>query len=183
MKQVARLAPFTLLASLLFQIPAMATTQPGDYSFTAGIGQSGPNNDSAYRSDQSINFALLYQKTGSAAYRAMAGLLSMNGRESISPAAGTRDADAFYMTGDLVYTPRFRIMHPFAAAGVGFYDLRLIDDQDTQNSVEIGLNWGFGLDVQILRWFAVHGEVDYHYITGGISSPIQIIVIGGRFDF
>ncbi len=183
MKRIAPLIPFTLLASLLVPFPVMASTQPGDYSFYASIGESGPNSDSAYRSDQAISFALQYQKSGYAAYRAMAGVLSMSGRESISPAAGTRDADAFFVTGDLVFTPRFRVMHPFAAAGVGFYDLRLTDSQNTQNGIEIGINWGFGLDAQILRWFAVHGEIAYHYLTGDISSPIQIIVIGGRFDF
>ena len=183
MKQVASLAPFAVLASLLAPVPASATTQPGDYSFTASIGESGPKSDSAYRSDQAISFSLLYQKSGFAAYRATAGLLSMSGRESISPAAGTRDADAFFVTGDLVFTPRFRVMHPFAAAGLGFYDLRLTDNKDTQNGIEIGINWGFGLDIQVLRWFAVHGEIGYHYLTGDISSPIQIIAIGGRFDF
>ena len=183
MKQVVNLAPFTLLASLLMQGAALAATQPGDYTFTLGIGESGPKNDSAYRSDQSINFALQYQKSGSAAYRAMAGLLSMSGRESLSPAEGTRDADSFFVTGDIVFTPRFRVMHPFLAAGIGFYDLRLTDNVNTTNSIEVGLNWGFGLDVQLLKWFSVHGEVDYHYMTGDVSSPIQIIVIGGRFDF
>jgi len=183
MKQVALTAPFALLAALLLPLPALAASRPGEYSFTASIGESGPNSDSAYRSDQTISFALQYQKSGYAAYRATAGLLSMSGRESISPAAGTRDADAFFVTGDLVFTPRFRVMHPFAAAGIGFYDLRLTDSQNTQNGIEIGINWGFGLDAQILRWFAVRGEVAYHYMTGDISSPIQILSIGGRFDF
>jgi len=157
--------------------------QAGDYSFTASIGESSTKHDNSYGSDQTVSFALQYQKSGYAAYRATAGLLSMSGRESISPAAGTRDADAFFVTGDLVFTPRFRVMHPFAAAGIGFYDLRLTDSQNTQNGIEIGINWGFGLDAQILRWFAVRGEVAYHYMTGDISSPIQILSIGGRFDF
>jgi len=183
MKQAAPFAPIALFASFLVPFPAAAATQPGDYSFTACLGQSGPNSDSSYRSDQAISFALQYQKSGYAAYRATAGLLSMSGRESISPSAGTRDADAFFVTGDLLFTPRFRVMRPFAAAGIGFYDLRLTDSQNTQNGIEIGINWGFGLDAQILRWFAVRGEVAYHYMTGDISSPIQILSIGGRFDF
>src|SRR5256885_156166 len=109
MKQVALTAPFALLAALLLPLPALAASRPGEYSFTVSIGESGPNSDSAYRSDQTISFALQYQKSGYAAYRATAGLLSMSGRESISPAAGTRDADAFFVTGDLVFTPRFRV--------------------------------------------------------------------------
>jgi len=183
MKRVALLAPVAVLASAFLPHASFATTQPGDYSFTASIGESGPKSDSTYRADQSISFSLLYQKSGFAAYRATAGLLSMSGRESISPAVGTRNADAFFVTGDLVFTPRFRVMHPFAAAGVGFYDLRLTDQRDSQNGIELGINWGLGLDAQVLRWFAIHGEISYHYITGDISSPIQIIAVGGRFDF
>src|SRR5213594_399747 len=173
MKQVAAFAPFTLLASLLVPFPVMAASQPGDYSFTASIGESGPKSDSAYRSDQAISFALQYHKSGYAAYRATAGLLSMSGREVITPAAGTRDANAFFVRGDLVFTPRFRVMHPFAAAGVGFYDVILTDNQKNENGIEIGINWGVGVDVQLLKWFALHGELAYHYLTGGISNPIQ----------
>src|SRR5438093_7519211 len=109
MRQVTAVAPIALLASLFASHPALAANQPGDYSFTASIGESGTKQDNSYRSDQTISFALQYQKSGYAAYRANAGLLSMNGREVISPAAGTRDADAFFVTGDLVFTPRFRV--------------------------------------------------------------------------
>jgi hypothetical protein len=182
MKQVTPVVPIALLASLFASPPALAN-QPGDYSFTASIGESGTKHDNTYRSDQTISFALLYQKSGYAAYRANAGLLSMNGREVISAAAGTRDADAFFVTGDVVFTPRFRVLHPFLAGGVGFYDVRLTDNQDNKNGLEVGLNWAIGLDVQLLRWFAIHGELAYHYLTGDIPSPIQTIAIGGRFDF
>jgi len=183
MKQVTAVTPIALLALLLASQAAYAVNQPGDYSFTASIGESGTKHDNSYSSDQIISFALQYQKSGYAAYRATAGLLTMNGREEISPSAGTRDADAFFVTGDLVFTPRFRVLNPFAAAGIGFYDVILTDDQDNQNGIEIGINWGLGLDVQLLRWFALHGELAYHYLTGDISNPIQTISIGGRFDF
>jgi hypothetical protein len=182
-KRVTAVAPIALLASLFASQPARAANQPGDYSFTASIGESGTKQDNSYRSDQMISFALQYQKSGYAAYRATAGLFTLNGREEISPSAGTRDADAFFVTGDLVFTPRFRVLHPFAAAGIGFYDVILTDDQDNQNGIEIGINWGLGLDAQLLRWFALHGELAYHYLTGDISNPIQTITIGGRFDF
>jgi|SRR5436309_1954693 len=183
MKQVTAVTPIALLASFLASQPVLAANQPGDYSFTASIGEAGTKNDNSYRSDQTVSFALQYQKSGYAAYRATAGLLSMSGREVITPAAGTRDANAFFVTGDLVFTPRFRVMHPFAAAGVGFYDVILTDNQKNENGIEIGINWGVGVDVQLLKWFALHGELAYHYLTGGISNPIQTINIGGRFDF
>jgi outer membrane protein with beta-barrel domain len=183
MKQVAPLAPIALVASFFVPLPTLAAGMPGEYSFTASIGESSAKHDSTYGADQTISFAVQYQKTNSAAYRATVGLMSLTGREAVSPSAGTRDADAFFLTGDIVFTPRFRVMRPFALVGVGFYDVRLTDNQGSQNGIEAGVNWGFGLDVQILRWFAVHGDVSYHYLTGDVPNPIQVIVIGGRFDF
>jgi outer membrane protein with beta-barrel domain len=183
MRQVASITPIALLASLLASHGALAAGQAGDYSFTASIGESGTKKDNSYSSDQMVSFALLYQKSGKAAYRATAGLMSMNGREEISPSAGTRDASAFFLTGDLVFTPRFRVVHPFVAAGVGFYDVMLTDNQGNQNGLEVGINWGFGMDLQLLRWFELNGEIAYHYLTGDVSNPIQTITIGGRFDF
>jgi hypothetical protein len=184
MKQTTAVAPIVIvLATLLMPGPALAANQPGHYSFAASIGESGTKTDNSYRSDQTLSFSLQYQKSGYAAYRATAGFLSMNGREIISPSAGTRDANAFFITGDLVFTPRFRVLHPFVAGGVGFYDVRLTDSRDSRNDVEIGINWGVGLGVQLLKWFALHGELAYHYVTGNISNPIQTITIGGRFDF
>jgi hypothetical protein len=183
MKQVRIITPIALLASFIASQAALAANQPGDYSFTASIGESGTKHDNSYRSDQTISFALQYQKSGFAAYRATAGLLTMSGREIITPAAGTRDADAFFVTGDLLFTPRFRVLHPFAAAGIGFYDVILTDNRGNENGIEIGINWGVGMDVQLLRWFALHGELAYHYLTGQVSNPIQTINIGGRFDF
>jgi len=183
MKQTAAVAPIVALASLLAAAPAHAAGQPGDYSFTATIGESGPKKDNAYRASETLNFAVQYQKTGYAAYRAMVGFFSMSGREEISPSAGTRDADAFFVTGNLVFTPRFHTIHPFATAGLGFYDVRLTDNSGSQNGIEVGLNWGVGMSVQLVKLFAIHGELSYHYLTGQISNPVQMIAIGGRFDF
>ena len=183
MKQVTAFTPIALLASLFASHAALAANQAGDYAFTASIGESGTKNDNSYASDTTISFALEYQKSGYAAYRATAGLLTMSGRKVINPAAGTRNADAFFVTGDLLFTPRFRVLHPYLAAGIGFYDVRLTDNRNNTNGIEIGINWGLGLDVQLLRWFALHGELAYHYLTGDIPNPVQTIIIGGRFDF
>ena len=183
MKQVRAVTPIALLASFIASQPALAANQPGDYSFTASIGESGTKHDNSYRSDQTISFALQYQKSGYAAYRASTGFFSLSGRETISPSIGTRDANAFFLTGDVLFTPRFRVVNPYVAGGIGFYDVRFTDDRDTRNDVAIGINWGIGLNVQLLRWFAIHGELSYHYMTGDISNPVQLITVGGRFDF
>ncbi|HEV8703248.1 MAG TPA: outer membrane beta-barrel protein [Candidatus Polarisedimenticolia bacterium] len=184
MKQAAAVAPFViLLATCSIPGTVLAASQPGDFSFFAGIGESGTKSDNSYRADQTLSFALQYQKSGYAAYRAATGFFALSGRETISPSIGTRDASAFFLTGDVLFTPRFRMVNPYVAGGVGFYDVRLTDDRDTHNGVEIGINWGIGLNVELLRWFAIHGELAYHYMTGDLSNPVQLITVGGRFDF
>lgn len=184
MKQVASVATFTILLAICSAPQtALAASQPGDYSFTAEIGESGTKSDNSYRSDQTLVFALQYQKSGYAAYRASTGFFALSGRETISPSIGTRDANGFFLAGDILFTPRFRMVNPYVAGGIGFYDVRLTDDRDTRNDVEIGINWGIGLNVQLLRWFAIHGELAYHYLTGDIPNPVQLITVGGRFDF
>ena len=184
MRRVTAVAPFIILVAIC-SLPreALAASQPGDYSFFAGIGESGTKSDNSYRADQSLTFSVQYQKSGYAAYRASTGFFSLNGRETISPSIGTRDASAFFLTGDVLFTPRFRMVNPYVAGGVGFYDVRLTDSRDSKNSVGIGINWGIGMNVQLLRWFAIHGELSYHYMTGDISNPVQMITVGGRFDF
>src|SRR2546425_3167687 len=97
MKQVTAFTPIALLASLSASHAALAANQAGDYAFTASIGESGTKNDNSYGSDTTISFALQYQKSGYAAYRATAGLLTMSGRKVINPAAGTRNADALFV--------------------------------------------------------------------------------------
>jgi outer membrane protein with beta-barrel domain len=184
MKQATAVAPFViLLATCSIPGKVLLASQPGEFSFIAGIGESGTKSDNSYRSDQTLGFALQYQKSGYAAYRASTGFFALSGRETISPSIGTRDANAFFLTGDVLFTPRFRMVNPYVAGGVGFYDVRLTDDRDTRNDVEIGINWGIGVNVQLLRWFAIHGELAYHYMTGDISNPVQLITVGGRFDF
>jgi hypothetical protein len=184
MKSVASVATFAILLAVCFTPrTALAASQPGDYSFTAAIGESGTKSDNSYRSDQALTFALQYQKSGYAAYRASTGFFALSGRETISPSIGTRDANGFFLAGDVLFTPRFRMVNPYLAGGVGFYDIRTTDDRDSHNGLEIGINWGIGVNVQVLRWFAIHGELAYRYMTGDIASPLQLITVGGRFDF
>src|SRR5438445_12190022 len=71
MKQATAVAPIVALAFLLASMPAHAAGQPGDYSFTATIGESGTKKDNSYRSAEALNFGEQYQKTGFATYRAM----------------------------------------------------------------------------------------------------------------
>ena len=184
MRRASAVAPFAILLAICsYSRETLAASQPGDYSFFAGIGESGTKSDNSYSSDQTLTFSLQYQKSGYAAYRASTGFFSLSGRETISPTIGTRDASAFFLTGDVLFTPRFRMVNPYVAGGIGFYDVRFTDDRDTRNDVAIGINWGIGLNVQLLRWFAIHGELSYHYMTGDISNPVQLITVGGRFDF
>ena len=95
----------------------------------------------------------------------------------------TPDVDAFYVAGNFVLTPRFAVLQPFFSAGVGFYNLRLTDSQRNDQDLEMGLNWGLGLGMQVARHFLLEGDVSFHYLSGEIASPVQILSFGGRFVF
>jgi len=175
--------PLVSLAWLPFATPAFAASQQGDWGIATNIGFAYPRADRSYSSDQTLNFALEYQKAGYAAYRATAGFLTVAGREPISSSTGKRDVDALYLTGDLVFTPRFAVVHPLFSVGVGVYSFRSSDKLGSQHSAELGFNWGVGLDMQLLRHFALRGEYVLHYTTGDVSSPITTFTIGGHFLF
>jgi Outer membrane protein beta-barrel domain len=184
MKASTCIAPLFLFLVVGVTSPAvLAANQPGDFSFTTSIGYSNARSDGNYGSDQTISLAVDYQKTRFAGYRATAGFFTLQGRRSVSPSAGEQDVDALFVLGNMVLTPSFATVHPFITFGVGFYSMRLTDNKDSNQSYELGANWGFGLDVQVVRHFSVHGEALFHYTTGAVSSPIQTIVVGGRFDF
>jgi hypothetical protein len=59
----------------------------------------------------------------------------------------------------------------------------LTENNDTSNSLELGANWGAGLDIQLLRHFALRGEILFHYTTGDLTSPVETLTLGGRFTF
>ncbi len=174
---------FLLIAFLLVAAPARASAKEGQHGVAINFGFSDPRSDSSYSSDQTLNFSYEYQKTGYAAYRGTAGFMSLQGREEISPAIGTRNSDALYMTGNLVFTPRFAILHPLFTAGLCVYSFRTTDNVDNRHNVQLGANFGAGLDIQLLRNFALRGEYLLHYTTGKIANPIQALTIGVHFTY
>jgi len=182
MRSAAAVAPLALLA-LLSPTAALAARQPGDYSFITTIGQSNARQDSHYDSDQTISLGIEYQRTGMAAYRASVGFLTLAGSSPISPSIGEQNVDALFITGNIILTPRFNLLKPYLTAGVGFYSLRLSDNRGTNQNYELGVNWGFGMDVQILAHMAVRGDVQFHYTSGEVSNPIQILAVGVNFNF
>ena len=183
MRQSLTVVPLALCLSLLATPEAAAANRPGSFNLAANLGFADTRSDNSFRQDQTLSFAFEYQKTGYAAYRATGGFLTIEGREPISAQAGTRDADALFFTGNFVMTPRFAVVHPFLTAGIGVYSIRLTDNVNSTHQVELGANWGFGMDVQLLKYFYLRGEVLFHYTTGDISSPLQTITLGGRFTF
>jgi hypothetical protein len=183
MRQSRTVVPLALLASILSITEAAAANRAGAFNLAANLGIADARSDNAYRQDQTLSFALEYQKTGYAAYRATAGFLTIEGREPVSPQAGTRDADALFVTGNFVLTPRFAVVHPYLTAGLGVYSVRLTDNLDSSHQAELGANWGLGMDIQLLRHFFLRGELLFHYVTGDLSSPVQTLTLGGRFTF
>src|SRR6267154_1321956 len=115
-------------------------------------------------------------------FAAPAGAFAKEG-EQVSPEIGTRSTDALYLTGNIVFTPRFAIVHPLFIAGVGVYSFRTTDNVDSRHDVALGVNFGAGLDIQLLRHFALRSEYLLHYTTGRIANPIQTLTIGGHFMF
>jgi hypothetical protein len=182
MRQSPVVVPLVPILFLIASVPALAASQPGDYLFSASVGIADTQN-SGYGSDDALTFSLEYQKTGYAAYRATAGFFTIDGGRPSGPASVTPDVDGFYVAGNFVLTPRFAVLHPFFTAGVGFYNLRLTDGLRNEQDLEMGLNWGLGLGMQVARHFMLEGNVSFHYLSGDVASPIQILSFGGRFVF
>lgn len=183
MRQSLTVVRFLFIAVLLVAAPARAFGKEGQHGVAINVGFSDPRSDNSYGSDQTLNFSYEYQKAGYAAYRGTAGFMSLQGREKISPTIGTRNSDALYLTGNLVFTPRFAVLHPLFIAGVGVYSFRTTDNVDNRHNVELGANFGAGLDIQLLRHFALRGEYLLHYTTGKIANPIQALTIGMHFIY
>lgn len=182
MRQSPVVVPLVPLLLLIVSVPALAANQPGDYGFSASVGIANTQSG-GYGSDDALTFSLEYQKTGFAAYRATVGFFTIDGGRPSGPSSTTPDVDAFYVAGDFILTPRFAVLHPFFSAGVGFYNLRLTDTQRNDQDLELGLNWGLGLGMQVARHFLLEGDVSFHYLSGEVASPIQILSFGGRFVF
>lgn len=175
--------PLCMLALVFIPSQADAATQPGDKSFTASIGYADSHNESAYQTDDALTFSLDYQKTRSASYRAQVGFVTVDSSLSSAGAAALPDADAFFVLGNFVLNARFNFLNPYLTFGVGVYSVRLSENGNSSTNLELGANWGAGLDIQLLRWFALRGEVLFHYTTGEVSNPIDTITLGGRFTF
>lgn len=181
----ALLAPVLVLLILAFLLPVpdvFAAPPPGSFGFSLDLGIA-DTSGSEYGSDDALMLSVDYQRTGFAAYRATAGFFTVAGRTPVTPAGGTRDADAFYVAGNILMTPRFAMLNPFLTAGVGFYSVRVTDSGSSHQNLELGVNWGGGIDVQLTRHFMLGGEFTMHHVTGDISSTVRILSAGGRFLF
>ncbi len=183
MRQSLTALPLFLLTLLFFMPSASAAQQEGQYSLATNVGFAYPRSNNTYGSDQTLNFSFEYQKTNYASYRGTAGFLTIAGKEPVSPAAGTRDADALYVTGNIVLTARFATLHPYFTAGIGVYSFRFSDNLDTRHTLDLGGNWGVGMDIQLLRHFALRGEYMFHYTTGSVANPLETFTLGARFIF
>jgi opacity protein-like surface antigen len=160
----------------------LAAPPPGSFGFSMDLGIA-DTTSSEYGSDDALMLSLDYQRTGYAAYRATAGFFTVAGRTPVSGTGGTRDADAFFVAGNVALTPRFAVLNPFLTAGVGFYSVRLTDAGGSHQNLELGVNWGAGLDVQLSRHFMLGGEFTMHHVTGDVSATVRIVSVGGRFLF
>ena len=179
---VVLLCSFAIL--LLVPFETWAVNQPGDKGFIFSVGYADARGEPDYETNDAFTFAFEYHKTRNATYRATAGLVTVDSSRSSGPGGTTLpDADALFFLGNLALTARFTLLHPYVTFGVGVYSVRLTENNDTSNSLELGANWGAGLDIQLLRHFALRGEILFHYTTGDLTSPVQTLTLGGRFTF
>lgn len=176
------LMPFLLIGALAPLSDLGATPTPGAFGFSMDLGIA-DTSGTEYGSDDALLLSVDYQRTGYAAYRATAGFFTVEGQSPVTPAGDTRDADAFYVAGNIMMTPRFAMLNPFLTAGFGFYSVRLTEAGGSHQNLEIGVNWGAGLDIQLTSHFMLGGEFTMHHMTGDLSGSVRIISIGGRFLF
>jgi|SRR6266446_2117299 len=183
MKDSLSALPLLLLAAMATTTAVTAGQKDGQYGFATNIGFAYPRTSNTYASDQTLNFAFEYAKTSYASYRGTAGFLTISSREPESPSAGARDADALYVTGNIVLIARFATLRPFFTAGIGAYSFRMSDNQGSKHTLDLGANWGVGMDIQLLRHFSLRGEYLLHYTTADITNPLETFTLGGRFLF
>jgi hypothetical protein len=175
--------PLCIFALILIPSQIDAAQQPGDKAFTASIGYADSHNESAYQTDDALSFSFDYQETRNASYRGLVGFITVDSSTSMAGATALPDADAFFVLGNIVLNARFNFLNPYLTFGVGVYSFRLSENGNTSTNLELGANWGAGLDIQVLSSFAIRGEVIFHYATGEVSNPIDTITLGGRFTF
>ena len=170
---------------LLAFLPASAgaALEPGDTAITMSVGfVDSPSGD--FESDHGYEIALEYNKTSTVALRGALGLYALEGRANSSPpGAGAIEVEGWVASGSLQWSPRFAMLHPFLRAGAGLYNVQRTDDAGSSGRVEFGVHWGAGLDIQLLRQFALRGEATFHYVTGDTANPIIVYSVGGRFIF
>ena len=172
-----------MVTAFLFPSSSFSANHPGDKTFTAAVGYAVSHNDDAYETADALTFSIAYQKTRNASYRASIGFVTVEARNPQPNGENLPDADATFVMGNLVLNARFSLLNPYLTFGVGVYSVRLTGQGDSSNNLELGANWGAGIDVQVLRQFAIRGEILFHYTTGDVSNPIDTITIGGRFTF
>ncbi len=162
---------------------AGAALEPGDKSITTSFGYvDSPKGD--FQSDHGYEIGLEFNRTSTIALRGGLGLYALEvPANSSPPGAGPVEVDGWVASGSLQWSPRFAMLHPFARAGAGLYNVHRTDNAGSSGGVEIGVLWGAGLDVQLLRQFMLRGEVTFHYVTGDTTSPVVAYAVGGRFIF
>jgi hypothetical protein len=180
---ILRRLAWAALILVILPRPAAAATEPGDSSITTSVGfVDSPSGD--YESDHGYEISLEYNKTSTVALRGSLGLYTLEGRANSSPpGAGAIAVEGWVASGSLQWSPHWAMLHPFVRAGAGLYDIERTDDAGSSGSVEIGVHWGVGLDIQLLRHFALRGEGSWHYVTGDTSNPVTVYSVGGRFIF
>ena len=179
-REKAAVFMFLLLASSAPDV--LAALEPGDRAFSTTLGYAdSPSGD--YQTHTALTLTLEYHKTSTIALRGTLGKFHFEESGPTESPSGPVNTESWFMAGSLLLTPRLSTVHPYVMAGAGLYNITESDLAGSGSSIELGVHWGVGLDVQVLRNFALRGEGTWHYVSGDISNPIQTWAFGGRFIF
>jgi hypothetical protein len=80
-----------------------------------------------------------------------------------------------HLTGHLVYNWEFGKIHPYAAAGGGWYRYRFrFADESAGTDSKFGVNFGGGVEYFFSRTDTIAGDVTFHVISGDALSSFFV---------
>ena len=83
-----------------------------------------------------------------------------------------------HLTGNAIYNWEFGKLHPYAGAGIGWYNFRF-GEEDGPSDSKFGVNFGGGVEYFFSRTDTIVGDVSFHLVTSDPES--FIFAYSGKF--
>lgn len=185
-----RMVRTTMLPALLAALaPAAAMADPNppqapdvhDFALSANLGFARAFDDDFDSLEPLVGAAVEFHVKPRLAIRAMAGFTSFDARID-----GRRnEADAAFATTGIVYNWETGPVRPFVSGSAGIYN-RQFDGpsvRESDDGIEIGFNFGGGLDVPFESHWAIRIEGLFHGMTGDDPNSFFAGTAGARYRF